>query len=351
MDHAAVARVGEISRPIPTPRLRVRRKLTIVPRLSVVLVNYCQWDDTAKLVRELESSAALRDGTAEIVIVDNHSPPHPIVPELRRRPGVSMRRWGRNRGFARAVNEGCRLSQGNWLLLLNPDTTVPAGFLDDVLAVADRLAAQEPTSGLIGFQLRHSDGSRQCSSGPFPTLAGTLAGLVMPRCRRKYSRLFACKRRPVPWITGCCLLVRRDCFKSLGGLDEDFFLYYEDVDLCRRAHARGWSVWYDPAVRIIHHRPLHTRAVPAHLRVITRHGLLTYAAKHWPTWQARLLAGIVRLESWVRRGWADWHGETETADLFGQLRAIAADHFHGRPQAARDRLNRIVRRQEQRLAS
>src|SRR5262249_12086626 len=140
------------------------------------------------------------------------------------------------------------------------------------------------------------------------------------------------------------------CLQELGGLDEDYFLYYEDVDLCRRARERGWSVWFEPALRVIHHRPLHTRAVPAHLRVFTRHALLTYGAKHWVAWQARFLAGIVRLEAWVRQQWAVWHGERETADLFGQLRAIAGDLLHRRRRAARRRLNRVVRQQEKRIA-
>jgi N-acetylglucosaminyl-diphospho-decaprenol L-rhamnosyltransferase len=269
---------------------------------------------------------------------------------LRRMLGVSLRRWQRNHGFARAVNEGCRLSQGRWFLLLNPDMTVSDAFLEDVLAVTGRLCRDDPKTGIVGFQLRHSDGSRQFSAGPEPTLTGTLAGLAMPRCRRKYYRLSMSRRRRVPWVTGCCLLLRRDCLHDLGGLDEDFFLYYEDVDLCRRARQRGWSVWFEPALRLIHHRPLHTRAVPAHLRVFTRHALLTYAVKHWAAWQSRILAGCVRLEAWIREKWASWHGERETAELFGQLRSMAADMHQGRRRAARRRLNAIVRQQETRLA-
>jgi GT2 family glycosyltransferase len=159
------------------------------------------------------------------------------------------------------------------------------------------------------------------------------------------------RRRRVPWVTGCCLLLRRDCLEDLGGLDEDFFLYYEDVDLCGRARARGWTVWFEPALRVVHHRPLHTRAVPAHLRVITRHALLTYSVKHWPRWQFRLLAGCMRLEAWLRQHWAAWHGERETADLFARLRAIAADLAGGRRRAARRRLNQVVREREKRLAT
>src|SRR5581483_6102050 len=107
------------------------------PRLSVVIVSYRNWHDTARLVRQLRDGNELAAERAEITIVDNHSPAHPIAKRLRRTPGVALRRWGRNRGFARAVNEGCRLSRGDWFLLLNPDTTLSEGFLDGVLELAD----------------------------------------------------------------------------------------------------------------------------------------------------------------------------------------------------------------------
>jgi GT2 family glycosyltransferase len=153
----------------------------------------------------------------------------------------------------------------------------------------------------------------------------------------------------VPWVTGCCLLVRRDCLQELGGFDEDFFLYYEDVDLCRRARARGWSVWYEPEVAVVHHRPLHRRRVPAALRVLTRHALLTYARKHWEGWQLRALACVVRAEAWLRGTWARWRDDRESARLFGELGGIAASLAARQPMAARRRLQRVVRRKEQRL--
>src|SRR5262249_57731162 len=85
------------------------------------------------------------------------------------------------------------------------------------------------------------------------------------------------------------------------------------------------------------------RAVPAHLRVFTRHALLTYGLKHWRGWQFRLLAGCVRMEAWVREKWAAWHGERETAELFGELRTIAGEMRRGRSRVARRRLEAIVR--------
>ena len=331
--------------PAAVPQPRPLQAPARAPRLSVVVVNYRQWPSTAALVRQLLDADSARRGEVEVVVVDNHSPPHRLLARLRRRAGVSLRRWGRNRGFARAVNEGCRLSRGEWFLLLNPDVTVPEGFVEGVLALADELAV-DPRAGVAGFQLRNCDGTRQLSAGPFPTLIGTLAGLALPRARRKYQAQRGRQRRPVDWVTGCCLLLRRDCVQDIGGLDEDFFLYYEDVDLCRRARARGWSVWYEPALRVTHHQPLHGRRVSPLLRLITRHSLLTYAARHWPRWQLRLIAGVVRVEAWGRRLLARWKGRTKDAELFRELGQMAADLGRGDERRARRRLSRRVRAEE-----
>jgi N-acetylglucosaminyl-diphospho-decaprenol L-rhamnosyltransferase len=329
----------------PWVRRQSRPRLQ-TPRLSVVVVNYFQWENTAALIRQLSGAPCTHRGAAEVVVVDNHSPAHRLAGRLRRWPGVSLRRWGRNRGFARAVNEGCRLSRGEWCLLLNPDMTLPDGFLPGVLALAQELTATEPRAGIVGFQLRNTDGTRQLSAGFFPSLLGTLAGLFQPRSQRKYVPLDVPQRCRVPWVTGCCLLVRRACLEDLGGFDEDYFLYYEDVDLCRRARARDWSVWYEPRLRAVHHHPLHSRPVPPLLRLITRHSLLTYSSRHWQTWQARLLAGIVQLEARARQLRAWCRGDAEAVNLFAEMRALARDMARGRHKLAWRRLKQAVRRHE-----
>lgn len=319
------------------------------PQLSVVIVNYRQWDRTSDLVRQLLASACVRHGQAEVVIVDNHSPRQPALKRLRRLPHVSLRRWGRNRGFARAVNEGCRLSRGDWFLLLNPDITPSEGFLDSVAKLAQELAVTEPRAGIVGFHLRNSDGSPQLSSGPFPTLTSTLSRLLLPRHRRKYRALRGVERCRVPWVTGCCLLVRRACLEELGGLDEDYFLYYEDVDLCLRAHERGWTVLYEPKLTAIHHDPLHRRAVPGLLRLVTRHSLLTYAAKHWPAWQFQLLTAIVGVEARLRRLSAWWACDGPEASAFGQLATMTRALRRGDQTAAHDLIHDAVRLRDVRV--
>ncbi|MBO0698326.1 MAG: glycosyltransferase family 2 protein, partial [Zavarzinella sp.] len=260
----------------PAPRLR-----PVGPHLSVVVINFCQWRNTDRLTRQLLDADAAISGNADVIVIDNDSPPDPALARLRRAPGVSLKRFDRNTGFAKAANAGCRLGRGEWVLLLNPDTAVPEGFLDQLEGLCRTLDDEEPRAGVVGLSLQHADGTDQASSGPPPTLGRTLAGLVLPRRVRKCRPVRANDRVAVPWVTGCGMLIRRACWEDLGGFDESFFLYYEDADFCRRAWANGWSVWYEPSLRVTHYSPLHTRPVPPELRLMTRHALLTYAAKYW----------------------------------------------------------------------
>jgi N-acetylglucosaminyl-diphospho-decaprenol L-rhamnosyltransferase len=335
----------------PVPPHARRRPTTPTPAVSVVIVNFCQWRNTARLVSQLRHSAAARTGLADVVVVDNHSPSHPVVRKLEKLSGVTVRRFSRNLGFARAVNRGVAepftpgrarsrpaAPPSDWVLLLNPDVTVEDGFLDDVVASVEKIAAAQPDAGVIGFRMRNRDGTAQASSGPLPTLWRTLTGLALPRSRRKCTHRPGSSRQSVDWVTGGCLLVRRDCFQQLGGLDESYFLYYEDVDFCRRAAAAGWSVWYDPSLEVTHHWPLHARRVPAPLRLMTRHALLTYAKKHWSGWRSTVMNAVVWGEAAVRQAWAAVRGDSDGSRCYGQLRRLVGDVIAGREKEARRRI-------------
>lgn len=322
-------------RALAPPKAR-RRAAPGATELAVVVVNFCQWRNTARLVNQLRRSHAVRTGVAAIRVLDNGSPAHPLAARVARLRGVTVCRSAANLGFAAAVNRGCKQTAGPWVLLLNPDVTVPDGFLDDVLG---RAASGFPAdAGVVGFRLLNRDGTPQPSAGPFPSFARTLAGLFVARARRKCRVNAGTAGRPVEWATGGCFLVRRACLDQLGGLDESFFLYYEDVDFCKRAAERGWQVWFDPALAVTHHWPLHARRVPPPLRLITRHALLTYAKKHWAGWQARLLSGVVWAEAAARQLWAKARGEPETARCYGHLRRLVGDVAAGRAAATAARV-------------
>lgn len=312
------------------------------PKLTVVIVNFCQWQNTARLTKQLRRSIACREGLAEVVVVDNDSPKSRITNKLRKLSGVRMHQFDRNTGFATAVNKGADITCGDWMLLLNPDVTVADGFLDDLISVAERYPQIDANTGVIGLKLHNRDGTLQASAGTFPTFLGTATRLALPRSRRKCQHRNGEQRQRVEWVTGGCMLLRRNCFEQLRGLDERFFLYYEDVDFCRRATEAGWSVWYEPSLSVTHHWPLHARNVPAPLRLMTRHALLTYATKHWPRWQLRLLASVVKLESRLRSAFAKQRGDTVATDCYRELRHLVGDLLHGDTAAADVRVRRAA---------
>lgn len=275
-------------RPMPTP-----------PRLAILIVNYNSWPDSLRLVRSLAAEPEVAAGLVEVVLVDNASD-GPIPPGWAHPPaGVRLVARAENGGFAAGVNTGRSETRADWLLLLNPDVEVEPGFLAGVL---DRIDGYERRPGsrpaLVGFALLNGDGSPQPSVGEFPTLRRTLVEQLRRRRDRKYRR--SAGPGPVPWATGACLLVAARAFDDLGGMDADFFLYYEEVAFCQSAWLRGWSVEFDPTLAARHLRPLQQRTVSPRLRLVTRHSKLLYFRKFRPDWEFRSLAVAIVAEATIR---------------------------------------------------
>jgi GT2 family glycosyltransferase len=295
------ARPRKVERVTPTQVEPTRSSGIRDPLVTVVIVNYASWPDVRRLVGELTATDEVASGTCEVLIVDNDSPERP-PPELESPPaGVRLIARADNGGFAVGVNAGWRAARGRWILVLNPDVMVPAGQL---AAIVDRAAELEGpagrNTGLVGFALRNPDGSRQPSVGAFPSLARTVWEQVIPRSRRKYQPVWRIQPGPVDWVTGACVLIRAALLEELGGMDEDFFLYHEEVALCRSARNRGWQVVYDPSVAVSHLHPLQNRPISPKMRVITRHSKLLYFRKHLPRWQFAFLSRVISLEARIR---------------------------------------------------
>ena len=270
------------------------------PLVSVVIVNYNAWPDVSALVATLASAAEVAAGVCEIVVVDNASDDPPPAALLSPTRGLRLVVRGDNGGFAVGVNSGWRAARGRWLLVLNPDVVADAGLLTRVVARARRDEADpRGAAGIVGFGLRNSDGTRQPSVGAFPNLGRAFWEQWLPRSRRKYQAIWRTRPGAAAWVTGACVLVNGALLESLGGLDEDFFLYYEEVALCRSARRRGWRVEYDPSVEVVHLRPLQDRPVSPRMRVITRHSKLLYFQKHLPRWQFLGLCAVVAAEARV----------------------------------------------------
>lgn len=292
------------------------------PRLTVVIVNYNGWDDVSRLVESLSRAPEVASGRCEVVVVDNASD-GPVPPTfLPAPPGVRLIVREDNGGFAVGVNAGWRASRSPWLLLLNPDVEAEPGLIGRILARIDGHESHEDgPPGIVGFALKNPDGTRQPSVGVEPGLVRSLMGQFIPRSRRKYQSGWRVRNGPVPWVTGACLLADASLMRDLGGLDEDFFLYYEEVALCRSARALGRRVEFDDSVAVVHLRPLQDRPVSPRMRVIVRHGKLLYFRKHLPRWQFSWMGRIIAAEARIRGAAARWRGDRAA---IGSWRAIGA---------------------------
>ena len=173
----------------------------------------------------------------------------------------------RPQGLSRNINQAARKAAGRYLLLLNPDTVFQSGYLSDAI----RFMEGEPRAGIVGCRLLSEDGTLQHSYRRFPTAAVVLArGLGADRWKQRPRfyryRLMEGERfedtTEVHWVFGAFLLVRFDRFLALGGMDERFRLYYEDVDLCYRFRQRGWRTFYFPAVTVVHQHARSSAAKP-----------------------------------------------------------------------------------------
>lgn len=161
----------------------------------------------------------------------------------------------RNAGFSAANNAAIRRARAAEILLLNPDTEVPAG----ALSALHRFMVERPGCGIAGPRLLNSDGSFQPSAWPQPTLCSVLRDHSLPLAWRRRAAAPPDAPRSVGWVSGAALLTRGAVIERIGPLDEALF-WSEDVDFCRRAAAAGWEVWYAPQAAIVHHG---NRSVPS----------------------------------------------------------------------------------------
>lgn len=213
--------------------------------------------------------------TTEIFVVDNASTDGSPEMVAKRFPWVRLIRNRENVGFARANNQAIALAQGRYVLLLNSDAQLTPGALEAMIGCLDA----DPQAGIAGVCQVYPDGRRQFCYGRFPTLwreARTLFGL-----HRWDLTPFDTLRAPrqVDWVSGACLMARRAMLDQIGLLDESFFMFGEEVDLCLRATQAGWKVLLVPAAPIIHAQAGSTGKTPERILRLYR-GKLRYANKH-----------------------------------------------------------------------
>ncbi len=256
--------------------------------LCIIVVNRNGRDYLGDCLGSVKAASQGRDWRT--VVVDNASDDGSPDLVAREHPEVRLIRGETNAGFARANNAAWRGAPAPFILFLNPDTRIPGPAVDVLL---ETLREREE-AGACGPLLVREDGTPQVSFGGavgfFRELARKSALNAYYRRRlRRVRRL-----RDVGWVSGACLLARWEALEQAGGFDEDFFLYFEDIDLCVRMRERGWKVLFVPQAEVVHLGGGATSAF-APSRYEYRRSQLLYYRKHCSGLSRSLLRGYLRL--------------------------------------------------------
>lgn len=222
--------------------------------LSIIIVS---WNVCGHLEKCIESIYAnVRGLSFEVIVVDNASRDDSVAMVESRFPEVKLIKNERNAGFCRGNNQGLEVYQGEFAVLLNPDTEVYDGAMDSMVA----FLREHPDVGAVGPMLLSPEGLSMPNGTKFPTLRRELLGVTGLHEFRKaeyqlegYGRDDFSKLAEVDVVCGACLLTRRALIDQIGGLDEALFMYFEEVDFCLRARKAGWRVFYVPEARVYHH--------------------------------------------------------------------------------------------------
>jgi len=249
------------------------------PRVSTVVVSFNTRDHLLSCLASLEASLV----PVEVIVVDNASRDGSADAVAERFPATRLVRNAENAGFARASNQGLALARAPYVLLLNSDAEVRPGAVEAMVALLEA----RPRVAAVGPRTVSGDGTVQVSFGPplTPVHEWRQRRLVRgvrarrPAALRRAAALAGVEREPA-WLSGSCLLARRDALAAIGGFDEDFFLYEEDVDLCHRLHRAGGTLVFTPAAEVVHHLGRSMDQTPDRARLEYQRSHILYYRKH-----------------------------------------------------------------------
>ncbi|HEY3765231.1 MAG TPA: glycosyltransferase family 2 protein [Gaiellales bacterium] len=263
-----------------------------------VTVSIVSSGDLALLRACLDSIPAAAGVTdVETIVVDNAVGIEPAVAASH--PGATVIAGGLRRGFGANHNLVAARARGRYLFILNDDTVLDAGCIDRLRRFMD----QNASVAAAGPRLRHPDGRVQPSAFHFPT-PGRVALTTVTLQRSGWIMSAGEHIRRVDWIHGAAMMVRRDAFDGAGRLDEGFYMYLEDVDLCRRLRDRGWEIAFFPGAGLVHHENSSTAAIPQ--RRVYQHARSRgiYARKHHGPAGERAVQALTAATFLVRAGLA-----------------------------------------------
>ena len=259
------------------------------PSIDIIIVSYNCRAVLDDCLRSLDASRrpASAGASSHIIVVDNASIDGTVAHLREAWPHVEVIEAGANRGFAAANNSGIRASHAPLVLLLNPDTIVPPGEIDTLVAALEA----DPDAAVAGPRIVNGDGRTELSFGPmiapFAELRQKLLFVGNDRGFAPIASLverMTRRARHPDWVSGACLLIRRNVLEAVGLLDERYFLYTEDVDLCAAVRAHGHRILFAPQASIVHLRGRSRVTAARATHAAYRRSHVAFYEKHHPRW-------------------------------------------------------------------
>ena len=217
-----------------------------MPKVSVIILTYNSSAYISELIKSIKEFNP--DGSSfEIIVVDNLSTDDTLVKLKPFESEITIKKNEKNLGFAGGINEGAKIAKGDYLLFINPDTQFKKGNIWDMISVFEKFG----NAGVVGGKLTDKNGNAEKSAGRF---FGLFEILLMTL---GLDEVFGVRFSPnkitsVDFVSGGFMMVKKEVFKKLNGFDENFFMYVEDVDFCKRASENGYKTYFTPDVSLIH---------------------------------------------------------------------------------------------------
>ncbi|MCA9980557.1 MAG: glycosyltransferase family 2 protein [Anaerolineales bacterium] len=229
-----------------------------LPMLSIIIVSWNVCDLLRDCLRSIYDTADNLALTLEIIVIDSASSDNTVAMVQTEFPAVRLQACAENVGFPKGNNIGLEMANGRYLFLLNPDTVVQPGALQTLVAYLE----QNTAVGMVAPQLLNDDGTVQSSRRRFPTLATGFweSTWLQPYAPAHILRDYYMTDLPdnttaeADWVQGAAMLIRREVYEEVGGMDEAYFMYSEELDWCRRIRQAGWPIVYLPPAQVTHYQ-------------------------------------------------------------------------------------------------
>ena len=293
--------------------------------VSVLIVSY---NVKQYIIHSIDSiKKSNYSGEIEIIVVDNNSYDGTIPAIKLKFTDVICIQNDKNIGFGKAVNQAAKIAQGEYFLILNPDTIIEENTISILLEHLEK----NPNAGMVGPKIVNSDGTLQkgCKRS-FPTIAVALPKLfgldkIFPNSnwtgRYNLNYLDPEKTHKIDAISGSCMLLSSDLFKKIGGFDERFFMYGEDLDLCYKVNQQGLEIYYLPTTQIMHYQGESVKSAPYDSLNAFYNAMILYSDKHFSKGRNFLFKGAIRSGIFIRK----FVGKI--ADKKSQIISICFDAF------------------------